>query len=136
MSKFRNKKPIRIPWIITEKQVVPLSYVVSKEMSSNISQLKIFLQFQEDLQETITTDKNLYSSIDKHTPMPPNGTELVIAKGYIIYSRSLFCNISHKTFTPRAPRAFGVTSFPCKKNLKFFSMVLITFLRRINKLHR
>ena len=119
-----------------EKQVVPLSYFVPKERSSNISQLKIFLQFQEDLQGTITTDKNLYSSIDKHTPMPPNGTELVIAKGYIIYSRSLFCNISHKTFTPRAPRAFGVTSFPCKKNLKFFSMVLITFLGRINKLHR
>ena len=58
-----------------EKQVVPLSYFVPKERSSNISQLKIFLQVQEDLQGTITTDKILYSSIDKHTPMPPNGTE-------------------------------------------------------------
>ena len=135
-----------------EKQGVPLSYFMPKERSSNIRfSFKSKKNCKEPLLPIKTRILSSYSSIDKHTRMLfiktkkkkiikkqkhtrmlPNGTKR--SKRFILYMPNpFFCNISHKTFTPRA---FGVTSFRYKKNLKIFSIVLITFLGRINKLHR
>ena len=48
-----------------------------------VYQLKIFLQVQEELQQTFTTHKHSYSSIDKHTRMHPNGARP--SKRFILY---------------------------------------------------
>ena len=121
-----------------EKQGVPLSNFVPKERSSNISQPKIFLQVQEDLQGTVTTHKNSYSSIDKHTPMLLDGTRR--SKRFILYMPNPFFVTFRIKLSPQ--ELLGSHSFDTK-NLKIFSMVLIifsivliTFLGRINKLYR
>ena len=87
-------------------------------MSSNISQLKIFLQVQEDLDASFTTHKNLYSSIDKHTPMLPNGTKL--SKRFILYIPYPFFVTFHIKLSPLdLQELLGSHPSHAKKNLNF-----------------
>ena len=87
-------------------------------MSSNISQLKIFLQVQEDLEASFTTHKNLYSSIDKHTPMLPNGTKL--SKRFILYIPYPFFVTFHIKLSPlELQELLGSHPFHAKKNFNF-----------------